>query len=105
MSGLGPHEMRAARLQRFKVCLYGGAAPHARIHGGRKQHRLARGAERGGKQIIGNAAGVLAHAVRRRRRNQNQIRPLCQRHMADLVFAVKGIGVGWMPAQRFKAER
>ena len=59
---------------------------HVHIHGRCKQHRCLGGHDRGGQQVVGNATSHLADDVGGCRGDQEQVCPVCQRDMADLLL-------------------
>ena len=67
--------------------------PHLGVHGGREQHRTARGQQGGGQQIIGPAGDGAGQHIGGGRRHDHQIRLLADAHMRHLVDVVENPGV------------
>ena len=93
--------------QPIQIVLRHGIFIHARIHGRRDHFRAAARQHRRGKHIVRQTIGELCNDIGGGRRDQDQIRLLCQRNVFDVVLkvAVKGIYHAFLPGNPFKSNR
>ena len=84
---------RATLTQRGHVLAGGRVQPHLGVHGGREQHRTARGQQRGGQQIIGAAGDRAGQHIGGGRRHDHQVGLLADAHVRHLVDVVEDPGV------------
>ena len=84
----------APRLRNVATFSHGGRMqPHLGVHGGREQHRTARGQQGGGQQIIGAAGDGAGQHIGGGRRHDHQVSLLADAHMRHLVDVVENPGV------------
>ena len=106
-SGLRRNYLTAKRLQTPDIFLYDRILIHMYIHRRRKQDGTRRRNHRRSQKIICNAACQLSQNIRRRGRDQKQIRLLPQRKMRNVLChgPVKRFHMAGMLCQRFKRDR
>ena len=89
LADVGPDELHAVGLQQRHVAARRRMEPHARVHGGRHQHRLVGGHQHAGGEIVGMAAGHLGQQVGGGRRHHDQVGLARQADVADLALVVE----------------
>ncbi|MCG3142491.1 MAG: hypothetical protein HDKAJFGB_03960 [Anaerolineae bacterium] len=72
-----------ASFERCKIFLRRGIFPHARLHRGREQNRRARIQNKRANDIIRQTVREFRQRVGGRRRNDDELRALGERHMLD----------------------
>ena len=108
LADVGPDEMDAVGLAAAPTLRrVAGMQPHARVHGGRDQHRLVGGHQHAGGEVVGVAAGHLGDQVGGGGRHHDQVGLARQADVADLalVVEVEQLGEDAIVAERADRQR
>ncbi len=107
LAAIGPDEADAIGLELGDVAARRRIEPHARVHGGRRQHGLVGCEENRGGEVVGMPASHLGQKVGGRRRDDDEVGLARQADVADLVLVVEieQIGEGLFVGQRRDRKR
>ncbi len=101
----GIEHVHTPAAQRREVLLYGGVLPHLGVHCRADEDRRARGEQRGGEEVVGDARRVLAEQLRGCGRNDNEIRALAEARVRNRFGPTEQRGARGLGRERGEGQR